>query len=381
MANPAISALDKGHMMFAKPVLLVVDDVPDNIAVLANTLGSEYQVRIANSGARALRLCAEDPLPQLVLLDVMMPDLDGLEVCRRLKADPRTKDVPVILVTALADSADETRGFEAGAVDYVTKPISPSVVLQRVRLHLELQEARRRLEYLSGHYKAYLAPELSAGIQRGEVSELVASQRKGLSIFFSDIEGFTSRTERLGAEDMTVLLNAYFAQMTRIVRKYGGTLDKYIGDAMLVFFGDPVSHGPAADALACVQMALEIQEQLPLLNSAWRAHGLTDDLAVRIGITTGPCTVGNFGSQDQMSYTVLGTPVNAAARLQSHCPPGQVLVAEQTMELVREHFTWQAQSPLALKGLTESLRTYLATSPAAEPPGLAAPAAAATFVR
>lgn len=347
-------------MVDGKQTLLVVDDVADNIAVLAHALDQHYRVRVATSGARALKICADGPLPHLILLDVMMPEMDGLEVCRRLKADPKTKDIPVILVTALSEPADETRGFEAGAVDYVTKPISPSVVQQRVRLHLELWEARRRLERLSGHYSSYLPPELTASISRGEVPQRVASQRKALTIFFSDIQGFTRRTEQLGPEDMTMLLNAYFDLMTPIVRKYGGTLDKYIGDAILVFFGDPSSRGPAEDAQACVQMALEMQAHIADLSPLLRRHGLGDELAVRIGISTGPCTVGNFGSSDQLAYTVLGTPVNLAARLQSRCPPGKVLVDKTTHDLLAARFSWLEQPPLEIKGLLQPVQAYLA---------------------
>ncbi len=348
------------------PTLLVVDDIAANIALMAEVLGGQYKVQVATSGERALELCASGPVPSLILLDVMMPGLSGFEVCRRLKDDPRTAEVPVILVTALAEPSDETRGFEAGAVDYVTKPISPAVVLQRVRLHLELREARRRLERLSGHLSAYLPPELSASIRRGEVAQRVGSQRKTLTVFLSDLQGFTHRTEQLGPEDMTVLLNAYFEDMTAIVRRYGGTLDKYIGDAILVFFGDPESRGEAADALACAKMALEMQSRLPALNVAWRRFGLGEDLAIRVGIATGPCTVGNFGSSDQLTYTVLGTAVNLAARLQSHCPPGRVLVSEATWALVAGSLPGEGLPPIDIKGLSRPARTWL-LDPAHDP--------------
>lgn len=349
--------LQIGHR--TRPSLLVVDDVPDNIVVLTSVLGGLYQVRVATSGARALAMCAVGMVPDLILLDVLMPDLDGLEVCRRLKADPRTAGVPVILVTGLTDPADETRGFEAGAVDYLTKPISPSVVLKRVQLHLELRAARRRLERLSGHYSAYLPPELSASIRRGEVGEGVGSQRKTLTICMSDIKGFTRRTEELGAEEMTILLNAYFKEMTLVVRKYGGTLDKYIGDAMLMFFGDPTSRGVAEDAAACVQMGLEMQERLASVGESWKRFGLGDALAVRVGISTGVCTVGNFGSPDQMAYTVLGTPVNLAARLQSHCPAGRVLVSAPTWNLVRNQYHWDPMPDLHVKGFTDLVQAWM----------------------
>jgi class 3 adenylate cyclase len=336
--------------------VLIVDDVPANVALLAHALGGSYRTRVATSGERALRLCASGPLPDLVLLDVMMPDLDGFEVCRRLRADPRTADVPVILVTARAQPSDEAEGFEAGAVDYVTKPISPLVVRKRVELHLELRAARKRLEQLSGHYSAYLAPELTAGIRRGEIGRAVASQRKVLTVLLSDIQGFTRRTEELGPEEMTTLLNAYFEHMTRVVRSHGGTLDKFIGDAILVFFGDPTSRGEAEDARACVDLAIAMQRALPELDVKHAAG-----LAMRIGVATGPCTVGNFGSSDQLSYTVLGTPVNLAARLEARCAPGRVLVSEATRALVGDDRAWEAIEPLSVKGLIQPVRAWMPT--------------------
>ena len=201
--------------------LLIVDDVPANVALLVHSLGDRYTLRVATSGERALHLCANGPPPDLVLLDIMMPGIDGLEVCRRLKASPRTAGVPVILVTARTQPNDEAAGFDAGAVDYVTKPISPVVVRKRVELHLELRDARRRLEQLSGHYSAYLAPELTESIRRGEIGRAIGSQRKTLSVLMSDIQGFTRRTEQLGPEEMTALVDELFATQFPLTCPHG----------------------------------------------------------------------------------------------------------------------------------------------------------------
>ena len=337
--------------------ILVVDDTPDNIAVLSGILSDQYRVLAATSGEKALRM-ARDKMPNLILLDVMMPDMDGYEVCRRLKADPDTRGIPVIFVTAMNEMEDETRGLSEGAVDYITKPIRPPVVLQRVRTHLELQNAKRQVDLLNTRFASYLSPELSSSIQSGRIQATVSSHRKKLSIFFSDIVGFTSQTESLEPEDMTHLLNSYFECMNGIVAKYGGTLDKYIGDAMLVFFGDPQSSGVREDALACVEMALEMQRSLEILRADWLHQGIVNPLQVRMGIATGYVTVGSFGSSHKLDYTIIGTPVNLASRLQSHAEVGAVLISQETWQLVHEQFPCIVMEPVAVKGFSQPVQSY-----------------------
>jgi class 3 adenylate cyclase len=339
--------------------ILLVDDAPENLSVLAGVLGTGYRVKAANSGANALRICAADPVPDLILLDVMMPELDGIQVCERLKADPRTHDIPIIFVTAMGDPADEARGLAAGAVDYITKPFSPPVVQQRVRLHLELKRARDQLQRLGRHYSSYLSEELIGSIQRGETASGLTSKRKPLTVFFSDIVDFTRQTDLLTPEEMTLLLNGYFDAMSEVVRKHQGTLDKYIGDACMVFFGDPTTRGVADDAKACVHMALDMQAKIRELQPAWMAGSNGTPLAVRMSIATGPCTVGNFGSAFQQTYTVLGTTVNLAARLEPRANPGSVLIAEETWQLVRDAFECTAQPPIQVKGISRPIKTHV----------------------
>jgi class 3 adenylate cyclase len=340
--------------------LLVVDDMPANLEVLSRALSAEYRVKAATSGARALRICSQDPLPDLILLDVMMPEMDGKEVCRQLKADPRTADIPVIFVTANSETDDETEGFEIGAVDYITKPIRPPVVLKRVRLQLALRRTQLELAELSQRYSSYLSPLLSSSIRRGEVAEGVVSQRKDLTLFFSDIVGFTRQTAQLDPAVMARLLNHYFQAMTDIIHRHQGTLDKYIGDAILVFFGDPVTRGPEQDAVVAVRMALEMQAKLAELQPLWREAGLGESLAVRMGIASGPCFVGNFGAERQLSYTVLGTPVNLAARLQVRAQPGQVLICAATRDLVQGQIECVPNAPFVAHGLTGEIANYSA---------------------
>ncbi len=347
----------------AKPTLLLVDDAPENLSVLAGVLGGAYNLKVATSGAKALRICEGDPLPELILLDVMMPEMDGIEVCTRLKESPRTRDIPVIFVTAMVDAQDEARGLQVGAVDYITKPISPAVVLQRVRVHLELKRARQSLERLGRHYQSYISSEVASSIRRGEVSTGLVSRRRPLTVFFSDIVGFTEQTDRMEPAAMTQLLNGYFDAMGEIVSRHGGTLDKFIGDACMVFFGDPTTRGEEEDALACVQMALEMQQRVAELQPEWTALSAGVTLRVRMGIASGLCTVGNFGSRRQLTYTALGTTVNLASRLEGKADPGTVVVAKETHELVRRAFLAQPQPPLYVKGIGRPLSTYVVTGP------------------
>lgn len=350
----------------SKKTILIVDDTPENLQVLNDILEDEYRVKAATSGEKALKICTSDTPPDMVLLDVMMPEMDGYEVLARLKKGERTKGIPVMFVTAMADGEDEARGFALGAIDYVTKPIKPAVVLQRIRSHLDLTEAQRRLEQLGLQYSSYLAPELARGIETGEIQTHVSNQRKKLTIFFSDIQGFTPQTEKLEPEDMSFLLNSYFESMNEIIARHGGTLDKYMGDAILVFFGDPHSLGYEEDAISCISMALEMQDRLQELRSEWQKHGIVDPLQVRMGIATGYCTVGNFGSRHKLDYTIIGSPVNLASRLQSYARAGTVLISEETKSLAGDRFRCVAQQPIQIKGFLSAVNTWLVQSPRGE---------------
>ncbi|MEY5026802.1 MAG: hypothetical protein RLZZ244_2330 [Verrucomicrobiota bacterium] len=341
-----------------KKTVLIVDDAPENITVLKEVLAGLYRIRVATSGERALEICREESKPDLVLLDVMMPGLDGYAVCRSLKRDPSTSHVPVIFITALKELRDEERGLAVGAVDYITKPINAAIVRQRVRTHLELQSKRQALEDLSRKYALYLSPELAEEIRRGNNQATVSASRKEITVFFSDLEGFTKKAEAMSPEDLGFALNHYFQSMARIVARHHGTLDKYIGDAVMVFFGDPISRGVKEDAVACVEMALEMQREMAQVEAEWRWRGIEETLRVRMGIATGPCAVGNFGSAEQLTYTILGNTVNLAARLESVGEPGSVVVSESTWRLVSERFEGRALEPVQLKGFSEPMRAY-----------------------
>jgi adenylate cyclase len=341
-----------------KHKILVVDDTPDNLFLMSALLEDEYEVATASTGEEALQIAQGDAQPELILLDIMMPRMDGYEVMRRLRKDPATASVPVIFLTALTSIEEEQFGLDLGAVDYITKPISPPVVLARVHVHLERSRNARRLHSLSEKLGRYLAPQVYKSLFDGSRDAELRTQRKKLTVFFSDIKDFTASTAKWQPEDITFLLNSYFSEMSRIAQEYGGTLDKFIGDAMVIFFGDPESRGVKEDALQCVKMALAMQRRMAELQILWREMGSDKTFQVRMGINTGYCDVGNFGSDVRMDYTIIGAEVNRAARLEQAADPGGILISRETYGLVRDEIVATEQEPLIVKGFAEPVEAY-----------------------
>jgi class 3 adenylate cyclase len=339
-------------------VILIVDDTPENVDVLAGVLREHYQIKVALNGPKALKIAQSDPAPALILLDVMMPEMDGYQVCLQLQADERARRIPVIFVTAQSGVEDEAQGFGLGAVDYITKPVNPAIVLARVRTHLALKHSLRKLEDLSLKLARYLPRQVYQSIFEGRQDARIGCSRKKLTVFFSDIVGFVNETEGIEPEDFTFILNGYLNRMAQVVSKHGGTLDKFIGDAVLVFFGDPESNGVAEDAAACVWMALEMKEAIVELNREWLAKGIRQGFEVRMGISTGFATVGNFGSDERMDYTIIGKQVNLANRLQAAAQAGEILIGQETWLLVRDVFRCVAKKPVQAKGFERPIQTY-----------------------
>ena len=221
-----------------------------------------------------------------------------------------------------------------------------------------LSEKNRMLESLSVKLSKYLSPQVYSSIFTGAQSVEIASKRKKLTVFFSDIAGFTETTDNLEAEELSNLLNHYLTEMSKIALEYGATIDKYIGDAMLIFFGDPETKGAKDDAKACVKMAIAMQRRMRELEQEWRDRGLERPFQVRIGISTGFCTVGNFGSQDRMDYTIFGNEVNLAARLETCAEPGDILIAHETYSLAKDSIMAEEQPPLMVKGFDKPIHYY-----------------------
>src|SRR6185312_11177503 len=221
-----------------------------------------------------------------------------------------------------------------------------------------VNEKNRTLESLSSKLSKYLSPQLYRSIFAGEKTVDVTSQRKKLTIFFSDIAGFTETTDLLESEELTNLLNHYLREMSEIALEHGATIDKFIGDAIMLFFGDPETKGPREDAVACVRMAIAMQQRMRDLQAEWRERGQQHVFQLRIGINTGFCTVGNFGSNDRVDYTVIGNEVNLAARLQSHADLGGILLAHETYSLVKDEVLAEETGTITVKGFSRPVRTH-----------------------
>jgi len=347
-----------------KRIILVVDDTPENLTVMSGLLKSDYVVKVAPSGERALQIATGHTPPDLILLDIMMPEMDGYEVLRRLRADPRTSEIPVVFLTAMSESGDEERGLQLGAVDYITKPISPPIVLARVRNHIALSERTRTVRNLANKLSRYLAPQIYKSIFEGTQDVTLTTRRKKLTVFFSDIKDFTETTENLQSEDLTYLLNKYFTEMSKIAIEYGGTIDKFIGDAMVIFFGDPETRGVKEDAVQCVRMAMAMQRRLADLDEIWRDKGYDKPFRQRIGINTGFCNVGNFGSDFRMNYTIIGPEVNLAARLEQTSDTGGIMMSYETYALVRDVVEAEERSSVRAKGIAREIKAYAVVNPA-----------------
>ncbi|HSH90216.1 MAG TPA: adenylate/guanylate cyclase domain-containing protein [Ramlibacter sp.] len=346
------------HQPTRKSRILVVDDTPDNLFLMSALLEDRYEVTTAESGMQALALASCAQPPDLILLDIMMPDMDGYEVMRQLQKNEATSRIPVIFLTALTSVDKEQFGLDLGAVDYITKPISPPIVLARVHTHLERSTNARRLESLSEKLGRYLAPQVYQSLFDGSRDAEITTQRKKLTVFFSDIKDFTASTAKWQPEEIRFLLNSYFSEMSKIAHEYGGTLDKFIGDAMVIFFGDPDSRGVRQDALQCVKMAMAMQRRMAELQVLWRDMGSENSFEVRMGINTGYCDVGNFGSDLRMDYTIIGSEVNMAARLEQAAQAGGILISSKTYSLVRDEIAATEIEPILMKGFDDPVAAF-----------------------
>ena len=266
---------------------------------------------------------------------------------------------------------NERKTTEGGTVAVYTNITEIKQAEEEIRLaNSKLEQANdlvteknKELEALSTKLSKYLSPQVYSSIFAGSKEVKIASSRKKLTIFFSDIADFTATTDDLESEELTVLLNHYLTEMSEIALAHGATIDKYIGDAILAFFGDPETRGVEKDAIACVDMAIAMQRRMRELQAEWRDRGLQKPFQLRVGINTGYCTVGNFGSEDRMDYTIIGGEVNLASRLQSHAELGGILLSHETYSLVKDHVMAEERSPIQAKGIAKPVRNYAVTAP------------------
>ncbi len=366
--------------------ILVVDDVAKNVRLLADVLGARgYRTSTAASGAEALACIAADR-PDLVLLDVMMPGMNGYDVCRAIRADPACAVLPVVLVTALDPEQERIKGLEAGADDFLSKPIHQAELMARVRsllrvktLYDEVQRQRAELQAWNitleqrvadsvqqlervGQLKRFFSPQLAEAILAGGAGDPLKSHRREITVVFLDLRGFTAFTETADPEEVMGVLAQYHAAMGELVLQHEGTLERFSGDGMMIFFNDPQ---PIADAPArALRMAAQMQAQMAALSGQWRRRGY--DLHMGIGIAQGFATLGGIGFAGRIDYGAIGTVTNLAARLCGEAAGGEILISQRVrgaLQDMGEDGAWviEPAGELALKGFARKVPAWRAS--------------------
>jgi class 3 adenylate cyclase/CheY-like chemotaxis protein len=360
-----------------RPRVLVVDDHEQNVELLEAYLAGGYEALKAYNGEEALEKARADP-PDLILLDVIMPGLNGYEVCRRLKQGEETRFIPVVMVTALQEKEERIKGLEAGADDFLTKPVDQVELLARVKsllrikqFHDESARLNRELKEINGALeqkvteqvehiqrmeglKRYLSPQVAEELIT-EGTTVGRVKRKNLTVFFTDIRGFTNTAEETEPEDLLEILNRYFSEMVQIVFDYGGIVGKFMGDGIMGFIGDPYECPDHAER--AVKMALDMQSRVKLLSEEWPFNDILS-LGIGIGINTGYVTVGNVGSPLHMDYTTVGKNVNLAARLEQEAKPGQTLISQRTYSVVKHMVEVEKPREIEVKGFAKPVMVY-----------------------
>ncbi len=365
--------------------ILVVDDTANNVLLLEALLTSKgYDVLTAASGAEALRLIESDK-PDLVLLDVVMPEMSGYEVCRQIRDNPVTAILPVVMVTALDPAQERIKGLEAGADDFLGKPINQPELLARVRSLLRVKQLHDRtlelyatvdtqareladlnksleervrdqvtqLERL-GRLKRFFSPQLAELIVAGGAADPLKTHRREITVVFLDLRGFTAFAEISDPEEVMEVLREYHAAMGQLILAHEGTLERFTGDGMMVFFNDPVPVPTPGER--AVLMALAMREQVDELEVGWGKRGY--GLGLGIGLAQGYATIGAIGFEGRWDYGAIGTVTNLAARLCGEAKPGQVLISRRLLATVEHLVEAEPVGELSLKGFHRPITGY-----------------------
>jgi adenylate cyclase len=367
------------------PLILIVDDNPMNLDILQTRLAVHgYDILTAADGEEGLAV-AREKLPDLILLDIMMPKLDGIEVCRRLKNDPALPVMPIIMVTAKADSKDIVAGLDAGGDEYLTKPLDQAALVARVKsmlrnkgLHDTVQEQAARLEAQAaelaqlnrtlekrveeqvseldrvGRLKRFFSPQLAELIVSGGAEDPLRSHRREVTVVFLDLRGFTAFAETSEPEEVMGVLREYHAASGKLILEHEGTLERFTGDGMMIFFNDPVPvPNPAERA---IRMALAIRDRVGEMTTKWQKQGY--DLHLGIGIAQGYATIGAIGFEGRWDYGAIGTVTNLSARLCGEARGGQILVNQRAYAGIEAIVDAEVMEPLVLKGFQRPVPTF-----------------------
>lgn len=332
--------------------ILVVDDTPANVKLLGDLLRSRgYEVETAADGEQALE-CIARRAPDLVLLDIMMPGLNGYEVCRRIRETPATALLPVVLATSLDPAQERVRGIEAGADDFLSKPVNQAELFARVKSLLRIKALQdERLARL----KSFFSPQLAEAIAAGKGEELLKPHRREITVQFFDLRGFTAFTDSAEPEEVMDLLRAFHGALGKLVLENQGTLERFAGDSVMVFYNDPLPvERPAERAVGA---ALAMQTAFEPIAALWKKRG--HDLGLGIGIAQGYATLGAIGFEGRWDYAAIGTVTNLAARLCAEARGGQILVDRKTMAALEGAHDFHPLGPLALKGFEKPVPAFL----------------------
>ncbi|HEX4883910.1 MAG TPA: response regulator [Casimicrobiaceae bacterium] len=358
--------------------VLVVDDTPQNVKLLADILAAKgYVALTAASGEEGLAKVAAEA-PDLVLLDVMMPGLSGYDVCRRLRADPATALLPVVLVTSLDPQGERVKGLEAGADDFLQKPIHQPELLARVRSLLRVKALQDEVARQAAELKAwnatleervrasleeignlqrlkrfFSAPVAEAIVSAGEQA-LLAPHRRDICCVFVDLRGFTAFTDNAEPEEVMTVLGEFHGAMGPLITEHEGTVPHFAGDGILIFFNDPLPMDDPCGRAA--RMALRMQEAFAPLAARWSRLG--HDLGLGIGIARGYATLGAVGYEGRIDYSAIGSVVNLAARLCGEAAGGQILADRRAKASLDDRFVLEALEPLVLKGFDRPVPAY-----------------------
>jgi class 3 adenylate cyclase/CheY-like chemotaxis protein len=364
--------------MSAKARILAVDDQPHNLRLLVDLLSAKgYEVVTAASGADALAKIGSER-PDLVLLDVIMPDMNGYEVCRKIREMPETAVLPIVMITALDPGEERVKGLDAGADDFLSKPINQPELLARVRsllrikqLYDTVQEQKTQLGDLNrtleqrvqeqvgqldrlGRLKRFFSPQLADLIVSGGAEDPLQTHRREIAVVFLDLRGFTSFAEAADPEEVMKVLREYHAAMGALILSHEGTLERFTGDGIMIFFNDPVVvPDPAERAL---HMAVEMQEQAAILLTKWQKQGY--DLGFGIGVAQGYATIGAIGFEGRWDYGAIGNVTNLAARLCAEAKPGQILVSRRILASVEGLVDAEPVGEITLKGFSKPVSTF-----------------------
>ena len=357
--------------MHSPPCILVVDDVPANLDILRARLSAHgYEIMTASNGREALAAVRKHQ-PDLILLDVMMPEMDGIEVCRQLRGDSSMPFIPIVMLTAKSEPKDVVAALEAGGDEYLTKPVDAGALVARVKsmlrikaLHDTVHEQNRTLEERVAtqvaalerlsRLKRFFSPQVAQMIVEGGAEDPLKSHRREVAVVFLDLHGFTGFAETAEPEEVMSVLREYHGEMGRVIQSHEGTLERFAGDGMMVCFNDPV---PVPDAATrAVRMALMMHERVTPLATTWRKRGY--DLQLSAGIAHGYATIGAVGFEGRWDYGAIGNVTNLAARLCREALPGQTLIPQRMLAAIEDHFEVAAIGELKLKGFHHPIHAY-----------------------